>query len=279
MAICRFSRPSAPISRSVTSLIVETPRTVIPPTLEQLCHVIGRMPAGTDIERRNRAIVAFIFATGARDRAVVSFKLKHVDLVSGVVYQDAREVRTKNSKTFPTYFFPVGPEIHQIVSDWVDYLRTEKLWGNDDPLFPATDVRPDGSRRFVATGLKRKHWANATPIRKIFRDAFQNAALPYFNPHSVRNTLAQLGQVVCQSPEQFKAWSQNLGHEQVMTSFRSYGHVETRRQAEILRQLSVTDRGSPLPMNERAIEEVARLLGDRLSQRGNGASLGPAPSR
>ena len=59
-------------------------------------------------------------------------------------------------------------------------------------------------------------------------------ALPYFNPHSVRNTLAQLGERVCPNPEAFKAWSQNLGHEQVLTTFTSYGSVSHHRQAEII---------------------------------------------
>ncbi len=38
-------------------------------------------------------------------------KLKHVDLAGGSVYQDAREVKTKFSKTFTTYFFPVGEDV------------------------------------------------------------------------------------------------------------------------------------------------------------------------
>ena len=42
-------------------------------------------------------------------------KLKHVDLAAGAVYQDAREVKTKFSKSFTTFFFPVGDDIRQIV--------------------------------------------------------------------------------------------------------------------------------------------------------------------
>ena len=87
-------------------------------------------------------------------------------------------------------------------------------------------------------GIERKHWGNATAIRKIFREAFQAAGLPYFNPHSLRNTLVQLGETMCKSPEEFKAWSQNLGHEGVLTTFRSYGAVGTRRQGEIIRDLA-----------------------------------------
>jgi site-specific recombinase XerD len=50
------------------------------PTLQQIKHVIAGMPANTDIERRNRALIAFTLLTGARDSAIASMKLKHVDL-------------------------------------------------------------------------------------------------------------------------------------------------------------------------------------------------------
>jgi len=63
------------------------------PTLEQIKHVIKAMPAVTDIERRNRTLVAFTLLTGAHDSAIASMKLKHVDLNTPCVNQDAREVK------------------------------------------------------------------------------------------------------------------------------------------------------------------------------------------
>jgi integrase len=78
------------------------------PTLDQIRHVIEAMPSGTDIEKRNRALIAFILLTGVRDNAVASMRLKHVDLADGKILQDARQVRTKFSKTFTTYFFPLA---------------------------------------------------------------------------------------------------------------------------------------------------------------------------
>ena len=125
--------------------------------------------------------------------------------------------------------------------DWVTYLRQEKLWGLDDPLFPATKIVVGESRHFEASGLDRKHWSSAGPIRAIFKDAFAAAGLPYFNPHSFRNTLALLGGQICKSPEQYKAWSQNLGHENVLTTFSSYGDVARQRQAEIIRALGTSE--------------------------------------
>ena len=197
------------------------------------------MPGITDIERRDRALVAFTLMTGARDSALASMKLKHVDLAAGSVFQDAREVQTKFSKSFTTYFFNVGSDVRQTFDDWVNHLRQGKLWGNDDPLFPATLVELGETQQFEAVGLARRHWSTASPIRAIFKSAFEAAGLPYFNPHSLRTTLVQLGQTVCKDPEQFKAWSQNLGHEGVLTTFLSYGAVAPRRQGQIIQTLAM----------------------------------------
>lgn len=228
------------------------------PTLEQVKHVVGMMPYATEIDMRNRALVAFALLTGARDSAIASMRLKHLDLTAGSVYQDAREVRTKFSKSFITYFFPVGDDVVRIVHEWVSYLRQSKLWGNDDPLFPATRMTIGADRQFEVAGLSREVWRSAAPIRVIFRTAFQAAGLPYFNPHSFRKTLVQLGETVCQTPEHFKAWSQNLGHEGVLTTFFSYGEVGVRRQGDIIRSLRMP--ATPTPAN--IAELFTRLAGE-----------------
>lgn len=229
------------------------------PTMEQIKHVINTMPHSTEIERRNRALVAFTILTCARDSAIASMKLKHIDLIGACVYQDAREVKTKFSKTFNTFFFPVGEGIIGIVAEWVSYLREEKLWGNDDPLFPATRIALGPSHQFEAAGLARKHWSNASAIRKIFREAFVRAGLVYFNPHSFRDTIVQFGEKVCKTPEHFKAWSQNLGHDKVLTTFTSYGEVACQRQGEIIRDLATPQETMRMGGNK-ITEEVLKGL-------------------
>ena len=236
------------------------------PTLEQVKRVIDTMPIETEIERRNRALMAFTLLTGARDAAIASMKLKHVDLKKGFVYQDGRDVKTKFSKTFTTFFFQVGGGIQEIVTDWVRFLREEKLWGNDDPLFPATRIVVGQTHQFEASGLERAHWSSAGPIRKVFQEAFERAGLPYFHPHSLRNTLTRLGEEICKTPEEFKAWSQNLGHEKVMTTLHNYGSVATERQGEIIRGLGSAQKAQQSSADDIEILEgvVRRLRGANL---------------
>jgi integrase len=171
-----------------------------------------------------------------------SLKLRHIDVEQGFLDQDARDVRTKFSKTIATVFFPVSEVARRVVVEWVDELRTDLKWGADDPLFPATEIEVgEVTRQFEVTGLQRQCWYTTAPIRRIFREAFVAAGLPYFNPHSFRRTLAILAQRHCRTIEEFKAWSQNLGHEGAMTTLTSYGQIPIARQAELIRKMA--DRG------------------------------------
>ena len=85
------------------------------------------------------------------------------------------------------------------------------------------------------------------------------AGLPYFNPHSFRNTLTLLGETKCHTPEQFKAWSQNLGHEKVLTTFYSYGEVGNQRQGEI-----ITGLVKPHPTSNQDVTELAKTIAQEI---------------
>lgn len=228
------------------------------PTLEQVHHVLDSMPAGSDIELRNRALIALALLTGARAAALASFKLKHIDLEQGCIYQDAREVRTKGSKTFTTWFCPVGGDALQIVTDWCEYLRKDLLWSEDDPLFPKTQIGIAEEGGFAAIGLAREHWSGTGAIRTIYKEAFAAAGLPYYNPHCFRDVLVQLGERICRTPEEFKAWSQNLGHEKVLTTLTSYGTVPAARQSALIRGLGAKSADNDETQLAAMIAEVMR---------------------
>lgn len=67
-------------------------------SLEQYRAALFAMPNGTEVERRDQALFAFMLLTGMRDAAVVSLRLKHVSIERSYVFQDPREVKTKFSK-------------------------------------------------------------------------------------------------------------------------------------------------------------------------------------
>ncbi len=192
------------------------------------------MPTTTPLERRDRALIAFILLTGVRDAAAISLKLKHLEITRRRVFQDARDVRTKGAKTFVSSFFPVGDLPLEIVKAWVEELQSERLFGPDDPIFPATENGLDAVGQFAPLGFERQHWRTAAPVRAIFRKAFEAAGIPYFYPHSLRRTLMQHGHDLNLTVRELKAWSQSLGHESVLTSLTSYGALRPDEQSEVM---------------------------------------------
>ena len=141
-------------------------------------------------------------------------------------------------------------------------MKEDKGWPADAPLFPATLTGLGTDRLFRVLGLKQEHWSNSGPIRHIFKRACLNAGRPYFNPHSLRKTLTAYGEKVCRSPEEFKAFSQNLGHEGVMTTLTNYGAVSVKRQTEIIASLGREAAGNLVV----STHELAKALAQELHE-------------
>ena len=205
------------------------------PTPQQMHHVLCNMPTETVFQRRDRALMAFLFLTGSRETAAISIRLHHVDLVAECVHFDGRSVDTKFGKSFTTSFFPVGGDAILILSNWIEELKDTLFFSGADPLFPKTKVGVGPSRTFEALSLMREPWAGPAQAAKIFKAAFVSVGFPPFSPHLIRNTIAELAKNYCRTPEDYKAWSQNLGHDDVLTTFTSYGGVATGRQMDLMK--------------------------------------------
>ena len=234
------------------------------PTPEQIVQTVKAMPTECEVQLRNRALLAFVFLTAARINAAASVQIGDIDLKQQCVTWDARHVRTKYSKTYITVFFPgIDSFILKVVVDWITWLRAEKGWCASDPLFPIAlrEINGQSPSRY----LDRVSWKTTAPIRKIFREAFERVQLPYFNPHSFRHTVERLGEDMCRTDSERKAWSKNLGHEHVRTSLDAYAPMDKIRQLEIMRNMSTsTDEGS---VDEATLKEVLRLLQQKASGR------------
>ena len=211
-----------------------TQRMIPYPSMEQCLHAFQAIPEGDKYQMRDKALFAFLMLTGARISAVATLRLKHINLFDGHVFQDGREVATKNAKTIDTWFFPVDPLYRECFERWVTILREKEMFGDTDPLFPR--ILPglrDG--KFARTGFAREGYSKSYRLSLVIRQAFGNVQLPTYTPHSFRKTLALFGDEVCKSMEERKAWSQNLGHEHLATTISAYMPVGPERQGEILR--------------------------------------------
>ena len=223
------------------------------PSLQMIEKVVASMPNDTPIEKRNRALIAFTAITGIRDGALVTLKLKHVDVERKLVRQNPIEVATKFGKRIDTFYFPLSDQFESIVLDWVRYLREEQFFIDHDPLFPKTAVGHDENDCFMPAGLAREHWANASPIRTIFAGAFGTASLPVFTPHRFRNMIVSQMYARGLSVAEFKAWSQNLGHEGAMTTLTSYGKLSMEEQGQLVRSHNLVRGEQPLTRSELAL--------------------------
>jgi hypothetical protein len=61
-----------------------------------------------------------------------------------------------------------------------------------------------------------------------------------------------------------KAWSQTFGHEDVLTTFRSYGTVAPERQAQLIRNLRPLDEAEPEA--QKALATLQRVWSVRFNE-------------
>lgn len=206
------------------------------PTLQMIETVVAAMPTETALQKRDRALIAFIAITGIRDGALISLKLKHFDTSRRLILQNPNEVRTKFAKRIDTFLFKLNDVFEPIVMEYESFLRDQQLFADNDPLFPRTQLGHDANYCFASSGLSREHWSTASSVRLIVKNAFKRANLPETTPHLFRNMIVsemyrrELPVPVC------KAWSQNLGHEGAMTTLNSYGKIGLEEQGRLIRQ-------------------------------------------
>ena len=229
------------------------------PTIEQIRKVLAFNPKN-DLDMRDRALFAFLAATAVRDGALIGIKLKHLDINSKVLVQDPNEVETKFSKWINTRLFPIGTDIHQIIIDWVKYLREELLFDDECPLFPKNLIEQDEFRNFKSDKLSREHWQSAAAVRDIIKRLFANAGIEYYSPHRFRDMLSALGREQCKTPAEMTAWGKNLGHENWATTFISYGGFTPQMQVETLERM---EKAKPATNGNR--QEILQKMQDLIS--------------
>lgn len=144
-------------------------------------------------------------------------------------------VATKFSKTINSVLFKFDDEILGYVLDWVRYLRTEKLFGNSDPLFPRNKLEnQENIKKFVSNSVEPSFWQSATSIRTIFKERFEQAGIEYFPPHAFRHLAVNTAIAKCRNGHEIKAVSQNFGHEDVGTTMTTYGSLSNTQVNNII---------------------------------------------
>ncbi len=244
------------------------PKSVKYPTLEEIKKVIESLTGKTEIEMRDRALFSLAFLTGARISAIRTLPIKSFDKKDLIIYQDpALGVQTKFSKKITTVLIPFSyKEALDYFIEWFDYLEKEKKFQPNDPIFPATKIE-NGKENisYYNTGkVEARFLQNSTSLRKIFEKRFKQVEIKYYHPHTFRHFVIKEMSKFPMTKEEEKAYSQNMGHENVGTTFGTYayGNIEEKRQIEIIKNIDFEGRKREVKMFI-SLEEARQLLKEK----------------
>lgn len=246
--------------------IATQPKEVQCPEPEDVKKVLESIKSETEVELRDRALISLTFLTGARIEAIMTLPMQSFDRENTVLYQDpgAMKVSTKFSKRIVTALIPLSyKEPLTYFLQWFDYLKDQKGFGATDPIFPASKVE-NGTENISyqpASEVDIKFWRSSSSPREVFKKRFEEAGVPYFHPHTFRHLLVKTISKLPLTEEQKKAISQNFGHEDVGTTFGSYGYgkISEARQIELVKNLNFEDKNEGDKYSNN-LEEIKVLL-------------------
>lgn len=207
-------------------------------TLDEVRKVIT-FKAETQTDMRDRAAIAFLFASGMRVGAFVSLPLSCVDVTSGSVKQWPKlGVRTKNGKAATTQLLDI-PDLMAVIQEWDNYIRANlpdnSLWfaslSSDGMSLTGATVAGVERRAMVANGISR---------------LCKRAGLAYHSPHKLRHGHAVYALKQARTIEQLKAISQNLMHSSLTITDAVYGVLSGQDVADTIADRARVKRVKPI---------------------------------
>ncbi len=231
------------------------------PSLEYIRELADSIEIKTEIDQRDRALIAFLLLSGMRDKAVSTLPLGCFDSEKLEIHQDPKAgVDTKFGKSFVTVLLRFDNRLVEYVVKWAEYLVRTKLFAPTDPLFPRSKLEQiEDGFTFVSREVEPVYWRGTGSIRMILMSHSAKAGLEYYHPHSFRHTAVSLVMKHCRNAEEIKAVSQNFGHEHVGTTMMTYGMLDSFRVGEVIRGIDFSAEPSETDRNQ-MIEEMQRQL-------------------
>lgn len=206
-------------------------------------NILLNTPTENLIEHRIQAVIACFLLTGIRIQTLCSLQIGdfyNLNSDESFLCQDGEHIDSKRGKLGDITFYNLPHFIKDILLNWIYMLKKEYNFTDDDPIFPCIESKTDDSLNFIRTGYINKPLKSTTTIRKDLTAFLNKANIDGITPHSIRSSITSLFMGFELTPEQFKAVSQNMTHEEVTTTFQNYGRVPDHRQKTIIRNLDIT---------------------------------------
>ena len=210
------------------------------PSLDYVKILCKSITIINEIDRRDRALIAFHMLSGLRVSAILSLPLSCFNIKTLEIFQDPnRGVQTKFSKQIVTTLFGFDKTLLEYVLEWVNYLAKEKLSDGLAPVFPRTKLehRAVDDMCFEGKVVDSNFWKGEGAILKIFEQRMKAAGLEYYSPHKFRHAAISEARKYCRTEEHRKAVSQNVGHANIGTTF-SYVNMDNIRINEVVSKMN-----------------------------------------
>jgi integrase len=230
------------------------------PPLEYVLNLTGSIKINSEIDKRDRALIAFTLLSGMRDKAIATLPLGCFDETTLTISQNPRRgVETKFSKYIQTTLTKFNDTLFDYLMEWIKHLKN-KGFSSQDPLFPRSkNEQGENNLSFeTASEVEPVYWRGTGRIREIFKKRSEEASLPYFAPHTFRHLAFEQALKACKSGEHIKAISQNFGHEHIATTLSSYANYTPDRLSQIISNMDFSGK-KPKDENSK-LEAIKKLI-------------------
>lgn len=206
-------------------------------------------PENNVIDRRDKALLCFLLLSAGRIDAIRtapigSFNTKNYDFI-----QDPQlGMNTKFSKYIDSTLFRFKQEYIDIIVNWVNLLVKDYKFDKSAPLFPIISVDYKDTSKYIVT---KEFYKTQGSISSILRKRFKNIGQEGYSAHKFRHLALNTVWGLIRNGTQFKAVSQNIGHESMTTALKHYANMPPHEYKEIIRELVPND------CEERLIKDVS----------------------
>jgi integrase len=214
---------------------------------------IAHAPATTVLERRTRAFAVFLWLSGARIMAATTMPIRAIDIEDLLIRQwPELGTKTKNGKKATTYLFNI-PELIPVLKDWDDMVRP--ILSCNAPWFAHLSPVTGEIDRY----RDEKTVNRGAGFRKDLQKWLSKVNLPYHSPHKFRHGHAVYGIKHAKDIGDLKALSQNLMHDSLQVTDKTYGILSFLDVKERITRLG--SQGAESRAQE-LLRELSQYIGD-----------------